>query len=421
MAEKTPINLLNEMLDCCVSGEPTKHAPLIFGNLFVTEENRHKFDLAIDGLYDSLPAISTLSKAHFKDLLLAKIGEQKPKNLRFTEPEWQSFREQILGIPVANWRVFRPIHGVTIPPQGEPVKLGKFTIYDRKCHSARLLSSLPNSSFSRTQDRSEFLIECTVNARDSNKALELADALFYRFELIMRFFIGNRTGRFEVGVLNYIGAQLQDYVATSENQISQGGAWQGALQPLPISDPYFTAPMPAFERILQILEKQNNDFEAHVLRFVEWTGQAIAEPNAASAFVKAAIALEVLFSANEKGLITPSIMSQIAESCAFILGDSSASASEFEREVKRLYGVRSAVVHSGKDSVSLVDLHSLIQICRDIVIALLSDKEFQQIDSVSKLGRYFRAKKYSSLEKAEVSGQSNQEQSDAAQIGDGIA
>ena len=117
--------------------------------------------------------------------------------------------------------------------------------------------------------------------------------------------------------------------------------------------------------------------------------------NTASAFVKGAIALEVMFSESEKGVITPSIMAQIAESCAFLLGNDETPPREIEREVKRLYGIRSAVVHSGKDSVDEDDLNSLIQICRAVITALLSNKDFAEMDTMSRLAGYFRRRKYS--------------------------
>jgi hypothetical protein len=113
--------------------------------------------------------------------------------------------------------------------------------------------------------------------------------------------------------------------------------------------------------------------------------------------VKAAIALEVLFSANEKGLITPSIMAQISESCAFLLGNEHASPVEIEREVRHLYGVRSSVVHSGKDSVDSKDLNAFIRICRYVVVLLLSGDEFVGMDTMAKLADHFRSRKYAVL------------------------
>jgi hypothetical protein len=180
-----------------------------------------------------------------------------------------------------------------------------------------------------------------------------------------------------------------------ENLVSQIWSRHGAIEFIPVNDPYFSSPKPPFPRLFQLISQEGNELEKHVLRCAEWTGQAIADGNAASAFVKGAIALEVMFSANEKGIITPSIMAQIAESCAFLLGDEQTPSAEFEREVKRLYGVRSAVVHSGKDSVDEDDLNSLIQICRAVITVLLTKKDFAEIGSMSELADYFRRRRYS--------------------------
>lgn len=64
------------------------------------------------------------------------------------------------------------------------------------------------------------------------------------------------------------------------------------------------------------------------------------DPNPASAFVKAAISLEVLFSNSEKRGINPSFMAQISEGCAHFLGDLEQSCVEIEKRVKELYPPR---------------------------------------------------------------------------------
>lgn len=220
--------------------------------------------------------------------------------------------------------------------------------------------------------------------------------LFYRFELLFRLFIGRRTLRLEVGILNYIGPQSRArFVLPEKGGMNHGTSLEGPIQPVPLNDPYFSSPAPPYRRLFELASRKNNELEKHVLRCAEWTGQAMSDPNAASAFVKAAIALEVMFSANEKGVITPSIMAQIAESCAFLLGDEKTPPWDIEHEVKRLYGIRSAVVHSGKDSVEEGDLNSLISICRRVIDVLLSGNELLGIDSMNKLAEYFRRRKYS--------------------------
>jgi hypothetical protein len=87
-------------------------------------------------------------------------------------------------------------------------------------------------------------------------------------------------------------------------------------------------------------------------------------------------------------------MAQIAESSAFLLGADSTSSMEIEREVKRLYGVRSSVVHSGKDAVDPKDLNAFLRICRNVILRLLSEEDFKQMESASRLAEYFRQRKY---------------------------
>jgi hypothetical protein len=258
------------------------------------------------------------------------------------------------------------------------------------------------------EQQGQLLIQCCVDAREADLASKLADELFYRFELVFRFLIGRRTDWVEVGIVNHKGAKMLDQFIYSEDggPVLQGSSWHGALQPFLLNDPRFPMPTPPLIRLFELITRANNDLEKHIIRCAEWTGQALGEPNEAAALVKAAIALEVLLSHNEKAVITPSIMAQISESCAFLLGGADTPPLEMEREVKRLYGVRSSVVHSGRDSVDPSDLDKFIRICRRVVVRLLSDVELRQIDSVSKLADHFRAKKYAALHGTQTTGSS---------------
>lgn len=401
------INRLNGILELFTIGPYRSirdRAHRIFGlhpehSLLVEGEDVAKFDSAIDDLLASMPGVAaTLSTEKLVEQLIPEVLKKKTAGAKFTEAESDSFEQSILHLPVQEYRILRAIYGITLTPGGPPVSMGDFTIYDPKAHSREIARGRPGSALlDRAREQEGFLIECPVHARDSTKAEQLADTLFYRFELIFRFLIGQRTTRYEVGVLNYVGPQLRNSIVAGGNEVISGSAWKGALEPIQMADPFYSSPSPPFARLLRLISAQRNPIEIHVMRCAEWTGEAIGDPNAASAFVKAATALEVLFSADEKGVITRSIMAQIAESCAFLLGVSAANAAEIERKVKDLYSIRSAIVHSGKDSVRREDLDVFIHICRSAVITLLSRREFEDIGSMSKLAGYFRERRYASL------------------------
>jgi hypothetical protein len=389
-------------------GLPSKEEPAlcdVFGAnseypLSLTGEDRKQFQTSIDDLLNSFSDLKgTVSRELVIEELIPLIRERKVTGNSFSSAEANVFEQTICGLPLQKYRVLRPIYGVEMSPEAAPIRFGDFEIdFGRRLLTSNHPSALL-ASVLKPEDQNRLFIQCAVAARDTTVAFELADALFYRFEVTFRFLIGRRTDWVEVGIVNYKGAQMRDRFVFSEDgrPVEHGSAWDGAMQSFIFGDPRFPMPTRPLTRLFELITRPNNEFEKHIIRCAEWTGQAIGEPNEAAALVKAAIALEVLFSANEKGLITPSIMAQISESCAFLLGNENASPVEIEREEKHLYGVRSSVVHSGKDSVDSKDLDAFIRICRHVVILLLSGDEFAEMDSMAELADYFRSRKYAVL------------------------
>ncbi len=351
----------------------------------------------MDDLISSFRGINgTISQSSVIDKLVPLITDKKINEALFTPNDAAEFERWLSGLPIQKYRVIRPILGLEAEAHSTPIQLGDFQIDFGQRLRILAEESQFLDSILKPEDYNKLFIECIVSARDTDIALECADAFFYRFELIFRFLIGRRTDWVQVGIFSYRGAHMRNrFIISEEGRLVGGGSsWEGALQPFIFGHPRFTVPTGPFKKLFELITRPNNEFEKHIVRCAEWTGQAISEPNAAAGLVKAAIALEVLFSASEKGVITPSIMAQISESCAHLLGSKSRKPVDVEREVKRLYGVRSSVVHSGKDSVDLGDLEAFIQICREVVFVLLSSEEFAEIDNMDKLASHFRSKKY---------------------------
>ncbi len=409
MSTRSPREHLNYILSLCTHGtspfETSGVAYRTFGLgledaiSFIGENSLH-FESAIGDFMSSIPGLKdSLSRKRLEDFLIPEVRRKKIDASIFDDSETDSLVAAFLNLPLQKFRVLRRIFGIEMPTNTTSLRIGDFSIH--KAQS--ILNNIKNkqlltSSLENTR-ASDAFIECEVQARDDDKALELADSLFSRFELIFRVLIGRRTRRLEVGVLNYVGPQMRHRIIVREDgrPWSHGSSWQGALQLIPLGDPFFAQLSAPLGRLIKLLSRNNNKLETHILHSAEWIGQAIGEPNPASAFVKAAIALEVLFSINEKGAITPSIMAQIAEGCAFILGKSPADALEIERQVKGFYRTRSAIVHSGKESVSEVELDAFIAICRSTVIVLLDNEEFAKMHSIEDLVQCLRKRKYASL------------------------
>lgn len=402
MSQKDRLKILNEALAVCslghiASDKPGSRQTFGFGpealNI-VGDDNRRTFDQAINKLMET-GVSGTLSKTKFTRLLVPALQLKKKATTDFTKNDCDVFWKSIEAIPIVEHRVLREVFGASISNSADPLNISCFTIYDWHRHKSLITGPhITNDSLVWNESKHGLLAECKVQARDEQKALELADILFTKLESIIRFMIGRRTERFEFGILNYAGSRLSKHYLFNDDHITAGDACIGPIEAIPLDDEYFSKPRPEFARLLSLLVSQCNSLERRILRSVEWTAQAIIDPNPASAFIKAATSLEVLFSVTEKGVITPSIMAQISESCAHILGNTPESCVNIEATVKRLYGIRSAIVHSGKDSVPEENLATFIYITRSVAIELLANSSYLAIESIEKLHETLRLKKY---------------------------
>lgn len=408
MAKKSHLKLLNEALGLCSLcllrkipfNDPGSRRTFGFGTdslNIIGDDNLRSFDDIINKLLQSNRDIdNTLSKKKLTGLMIPVLREKKKKGVDFTQVDCDHFWEKVTSIPVLDFRVLRELYGASISIKDEPLLISCFKIYDWKNHKNLIVGpELKDDPSIWRNSVHGLLIECTVRARDEEKALELADALFTRFDLIIRFMIGHRTDRFDVRILNYAGSELTHYYMFTRDNFRASYGRTGPTEALPLDDVFFSKPSPEFTRLLAMINHQNNALERKLLRCVEWIGQSLMDQNPASAFIKAATALEVLFSETEKGLITPSIMAQISESCALLLGTDPKSRMKIEKHVKRLYAIRSSVVHFGEDTVPQDELNLLIHIAKAVALRLLSDAMYGIIQNAEELHEYLKVKKYS--------------------------
>ncbi|UNU25666.1 HEPN domain-containing protein [Microcoleus vaginatus] len=256
------------------------------------------------------------------------------------------------------------------------------------------IDSCPQIEF---KDDTEYLIEWKAEARHFEKAIEIADEHFERFELILRYVLGSATNRFEVGVLNYQGwRHRKAYILSDMGEVSNSWTRHGPREPIPLDDPCFVKEDTGYHTVWGFTTKKNlNKFQKRIMLAVEWIGQSMADPSPPSAFIKAAIALEIIFTYNERDIITPSIMNQISESIALILGSSVDERLKLESSVKKLYGLRSKIVHSGNKDISQADYKALLEIARSVIIKILTSDKLNSVDSVEELYTILKKIKYS--------------------------
>jgi hypothetical protein len=101
--------------------------------------------------------------------------------------------------------------------------------------------------------------------------------------------------------------------------------------------------------------------------------QAVDADSAEEKFVNLAIALECLLigdEGKERYASTASITQKIGERVAFLLGDDLDSRVSFEDKAKKLYGLRSAIVHTGA-SITHYELAQMDELVHHVIFAFL--------------------------------------------------
>nr|WP_274601715.1 HEPN domain-containing protein [Stenotrophomonas maltophilia] len=132
-----------------------------------------------------------------------------------------------------------------------------------------------------------------------------------------------------------------------------------------------------------------------LMNAAKWLGDSYLESDKASAFIKAAIALEVLFTSNEKSIISPSILSSISESVACILGDDLKTRISLEKRLKDHYSTRSAIAHSGKNNVSQSDVEEFRWMVRQAIARVMGTPTLRDLGTIEKLHEHLKSLKYS--------------------------
>lgn len=306
-----------------------------------------------------------------------------------------AFLRELANAPCITHDVFRPIHRITKSADSGPIVLGNYTLYNTVTDASALDEALRGIMDETLLDTSDqYLIRCSVEARDEMIALELADARFEQFENAIYCMLGPQSG-FAPTIFGSPEPIAKKTIVMSKATWSSSIGSESLAKDLDVDDTYFRDSDAGFDRIWASLgAPSNGKLMQKILLAVDWVGQSIAEKVSSSAFIKAAIALEVLFTP-EKGNFAPSIVFQITENVTLLLGEDEASRTRLEREFKRLYEIRSNIAHAGKTDIERADLVSIQEMARRVIFKLLTAPSIKDCATPDELSKVLKKLKYS--------------------------
>lgn len=341
----------------------------------------------------------TVSSTMVAESIINIIKESLLNGVEITKNTVNTFYETLLSMPVEEWEVLRYLFGVKIS-SNDPVRLGPFTIYDWEKHisiidekypHAHLLNQIELAKVSKS-----ILIGVKIVSRDHQRALELADIKFIKFENVLRYMIANRSGHCHIGIFEYRGRSFLEAITVSQSRSTSSAQGRGAYYDVDVDMPFITDQSHGHDRIWALLEKPElNEMEKRIISTIEWVGKGINDLDDANAFIQYIFAIEALLTYSDKTVVTPSIMSQISEASAFIIENTYEKREELDRLVRKLYERRSAIAHSGIQKVTTDELQKALWLVKKLIIKMTTNDELKKMSSIEQLIKWVRQKKYS--------------------------
>jgi len=433
VSNKEKAKILNELLEIIIQSSPQCQECFSAYRSWISNKNLafivpHQYAQAYEILSMSIylgdKFISTnfspktaLTHAEKKIISLKKLGRN------FDESSASSIFEELYKISPETKKIFAPISGIRLSNHSK-FSIGAYVI----CHSSQFTIPISQAPC--------MCIGVTVeDVYDDIIALNIATNLFIDFCRIVHFFLG----KFDNNHVIKIGlpalpslSPTQMYVESSSFMILGGqDEFLGAstnnrtLEIIDIDNNLFidhTQLSPLWNMHVHSIKdgktlsnndrkKFNKKLSTRIINSSIATGEAAKNEDIKNSMIYACVALETLLSYDHETFINDDnsffkrvisavryvftkkkkslgITERMAISMAFILGKDKKSYDHVYSRVKKLYGMRSALVHGGQKIITMNDSAELGSFVRAAIAILLIDSRFTKMETIDELWTY---------------------------------
>jgi len=333
----------------------------------------------------------------FKGHVLWYIFIQKINSLKIDDDGIKKMFDEMYNKEIKTYSVFSDVYGIHLENNSKIYSVSVFNIYYWPIAKTEIEKRTEaNHDVLWGNRKYNYLIETAVEAADDEKAIELATSLFEKFQYFMHIAIGKKEKRFNITINLEKSVYAKHTLLLCNGDLINSTSLENMIDTIPI-DKYLSDDNPnyGFEAMWNLLKlKEPTELQKRLILALEWLGQAYRDNSLQISFIKAAISLEIIFTYNEDTIITPSILHQISENAALILGNNVEECIQIEREIKKLYGKRSSIVHAGNSDIDIEMIMDILNYSSNIILVLLNKKEYQNIKSIKELYDLLRLKKY---------------------------
>lgn len=376
-------------------------------------ENIYKFDSAINNIWNNKDkSVYYLLRKDIENYVikiiktLKKDGEAATQNNIDLKKQW----DELINKKIHNYCVTFPIYGVVI---NEPVQLGLFDAYNSSDYRKFIAENfhIPDeqvAQLSLLKGELNYLVINSVEAKDFQRAIELARPCFELFECVAKFCLYG-DDRFDVGIFNYNahhseeGYAFKKPISETYGSFASSSKSKGAFQPVPLKELASSETTFLWEIVSRYIKGQTTELENRLVNAIRWIGIANSNQSEATQYVQYVFALESLLAYNpQNDPITPSISAQLAEYAAFIVGENAnekvISKGELRekifKDVKQIYANRSKVVHGSDIRINKATISGVRETIYIIVHSVAYSKEILKMTSMNKLAKWIENLKF---------------------------
>jgi hypothetical protein len=344
-----------------------------------------------------IPSLQHVSRKAMQNAILEAISELPEDAVRFSKDEADAFVRQLDGV-VTEYTVHRPVWGLTCDATSTPLELGRVTLYNRDTHVpvSPVAAMAREASFAHAGTVPRVWASVTVKAHDETRAIESADEVFEQLEAVLNCLLPARGSEFQVSILSPNTSAIGPCQVDSSTGSHLALRAHGQVQSISIDEPWFRRPAVELVQLVELVGNRNanSSLQNDVLYAVQWCAKSLTTDDVTTAFIQAAVAMEVLLGSSDFG--KGGISGRMAVSVAHLLGATVDEAEKIETHVSTCYRLRSQGVHgSDKQHADLRrELPLWQRTVSAVILKVLETGDAAGLKALDALARMLQARTY---------------------------
>ena len=371
---------------------------------FIKPKDRNIYSECFRYFYDHKKEIAkTYSRKNFNEQLEELLYKLKSNQQQLKQSHIDELYKRLSNEPLLEYDIIHPVSGINFNSfiNYENFMLGNYDNI-RKYIDEKYMDIDANTQNFIARSKGEMkeyasFIVVKTNARDADKARELAYDKMKDIEAVLRFFASIYNKELcDIGILDFKSCKVDKSFILTDELKQRSSSISGARIELNWSD-FHKRCNSYIEPLLKIIskpEKDITDIEKRIILAVNFCSRAIYDRENVVGFLEAMMAIEALLQMNSDALISPSITYQIAEYCSFLLHTTSDGRKNINKVMHKLYKIRSKISHGKTEKFSKEDFEQLWDIAITLILKFLSDEDLKKMQEDSELKEYIDNLRY---------------------------